>query len=211
MNIPLLILLIFGFTLLSGCASQNTSAFNQSAQINKMLDEHSQRYKSCNEKTSSSAESEYVSTKILIKSDTAPNRYELLSSKDKVTEKSKSMLLRFLETKQQCRDLALRELKIIHNPFAQLVGSLFMKADSEYGKYLAGDITVGTLNQNINNIENNFEREWVLEARRLTDIFSSQHQAEISNRHNQLMSLQSLTPKTTSCQAIGSIINCTSF
>lgn len=210
-------LLIISLTaILSACANNQTVANQQAILLNTKLDENKKIFEACYKKIENTTEAIYVRKNILIGSDDAQNKYELLSSNAKLNQEGKELLLKRLAQTYECKKVGLINLSSIYTPYANAMSASFQRADVIYAKLINGTMTIGEANQALLASQTQYAKEWD-DARTLRNRQIAQdHYAELQDRNAKTMILQNMlnsmsVPSTnaiTTCNTLGGSISC---
>jgi len=207
---------------LVGCATQ------QSAGI---LKESEAASAACSKTLSETDAGRIVYGEIISFNQSSPNRYELMSSKSKLSSEQKNALRTFLQGISQCRQLSLDGYMKVDMRLANASAMYSNKMDAVYLALLDDKFTIGDANvahakatQEANNDFAAIQADDVARRQRnaaiMMPLLMQQNAINAQNQQNfynqQMLNIRRNTPTyrppvNTRCQAFGNQINCTSY
>jgi hypothetical protein len=184
--------------LLSACANLNNSqhqtqtqtqtqtrAQQQSSQIYNKINASNVEARACNDKARETPAGLIVSQSILVYSDTQPNKFDLLSSKAKLTQPQQKALKELLSITSKCR-----QIRIVGHAGTPLQ-SILIKSDADrdlvYTKLLTGKLSVGDANAELRRIHLQTRDALTAAGSDLNRKLQDQSRAEVSNQKRQQM------------------------
>lgn len=201
---------------LVGCATQ------QSASI---LKESEAASATCNKTLSETDAGRIVYGEIIAFNPSSPNKYELMSSKSRLTFEQKNALKTFLQGVSQCRQLAMEGYAKVDLRLANINAMYSNKMDAVYLALLDDKFTIGDANVAYAKATQEAKNDLAIvqaddEARRqraaaiLLPYMLQQNAINAQNQQNlynqQIRNIRSSTPINTTCQAVGNQIQCIS-
>lgn len=213
LNIALLTIISIAF---AGCANNQTIANQRAESLNAKLDENKANIQACFKKIEDTSEAIYVRKNIVLASNDAENKFELLSSTAKLNEEGKKVLLKRLAQVYDCNKAGLVSLSSIYTPYANAMSASMQRNDVIYAKLLNGTMNIGEANQALLASRTQYAKEWD-DARTIRNNQIAQaHNAELQDRNAKTMILQNMlnsmtTPSSssiTTCNPVGGSISC---
>lgn len=104
----------------------------------------------CNRRNRETASGKMVESNILIFSETQPNKFDLMSSRARLSDGQKKALKQFLAETMSCRNIMLEGYK--GTVYQDVLQKDYGSKDIVYGKLLAGQMTIGDANTAIKQI-----------------------------------------------------------
>lgn len=210
------LLLVLIAIIMSGCA---THAQRQESMMIEQFEKASTNHELCFKEIKKNTSVKFVYENILIEEDNSKNKYDLLSSKQKINDEMKPHFMMFLNMSNECRKAFLADISNIHQTLATAYGSQIRNIDILFGGLISGEIAIGEFNQQIQSSKSSFAREWNLSVKNIVLELSDRHYKEMVLRQSAIRALtapssHSYTPRstTTNCNLVGqSLVTCNSY
>ena len=179
-----------------------------------------------------------VNDEIIYKRNDSPNKFDLMTNKNKLNEEQVELLKRFIRLSSKCREISLAGLS--GTPFVAVQTRIFSTFDAMYLRLLKGEITIGEANEKRADAIAQANIEWERANGEINARLNQMHNNEVNDRNqraaamlpylmqqqqNQQMQqqlwyqqqMQAITnnrpvvvaPTTTNCTKIGDQVNCT--
>jgi len=230
-----LILMFILTAFLSGCETMGnkTGAQLESDRITNLISTSNNDSKLCNSANSQTNAYKVFYSEILFEKDDSPNKYDLLTSKNKLTTNQKEILKEFLVFNAKCRQAAMQPLNGLPHQIVQI--QYYNLMDDVFLKLLKDEITIGQANEakikiNIESLTNwrkvnedlgarlqNSHNQEVNNAQRRAEIFMPylmqqqliQQQQQQNFYQQQMQQINNNRPINTRCNTYGNTIDCT--
>lgn len=137
---------LIAITALTGCATNQTPTQRLEAGHRKTFDDTLSVTKECNEKLLKTDAGVIVGNQIVVLSPTLINKYDLMTSKAKLTSTQISALKTFLSEVSQCRQIHISGFSSIDAELANALILYYSKLDAIYLALLNDKFTIGDAN-----------------------------------------------------------------
>jgi len=219
-NYFILFVIIF---LLLGCA---TRAQQQYELMERAANDAKAKAQVCYDKSNLNKSVKYVHENIVIDEDSSLNKYQLLSSTQKINEEMTAHLISYLDETNKCRNVAIEGWSKVHPSFVTVYANAFRNYDILYGRLLSGEINIGEFNRLLQEARSVGQKEWDIAGNNLNSALENEHNNELANRQRAAAALQTFSiqqqqnqilynslnrARTTNCNMIGKYVNCTSY
>jgi len=175
---------------------------------------------------------------IIYKRNDSPNKFDLMTNKNRLNEEQVEVLKRFVRISVKCREVSIAALS--GTPYAAVQTKIFSAFDAMYLKLMKGEITIGEANERRAEAIMQAQAEWERASGDLGARLNQMHNNEVNDRNqratamlpyimqqqqNQQMQqqlwyqqqMQAITnnrpvlvaPTTTNCTRLGDQVNCT--
>ena len=226
---------------LAGCETNRpipTQAQAENDRVSQRVASTRAAEKSCADELEKDPEHKRVSDEIIYKRNDSPNKFDLMTNKNKLSEEQVELLKRFVRLSSKCREVSIAGLS--GTPYAAVQTKIFSTFDAIYLRLLKGEITIGEANEKRADAIAQANIEWERATGEINTRLSQMHNNEVNDRNqraaamlpylmqqqqNQQMQqqlwyqqqMQAITnnrpvvvaPTTTSCTRIGDQVNCT--
>lgn len=162
-----------------------TQAQSQASQISSQIQSGNAASANCNKANLASPAGQIVTKSILVMSEDQPNKFDLLSSKAKLTEAQKTAFKKFLSDSAECRKKRLDGLAGTSSQSIQM--KVNSDKDMVYTKLLTGQMTVGDANMALKQINMQASDAFKAADAARNKTLQNQSNAEIANRNKQQM------------------------
>jgi hypothetical protein len=166
-------------------APAQTQAQIQAAQIRSNLQNANSASTACAKAARESSAGQIVAKNILVMDEAQPNKFDLLSSKARLTEAQKTAFKQFLTASAECRKKRLDGLAGTSSQSIQI--KVNSDKDLVYTKLLTGQMTVGDANMALKQINMQASDAFRAADASRNQALQSQSNAEIANRNRQQM------------------------
>ena len=210
-------------TLIS-CAHQPqpTQAMQINSQLHSILQRMNDETNSCARKNNDNASSKVVNEQIMFASLTSPNKIELLTNNNKISDEQKVAMLEYLKKNSQCREIRLKALgsNTYLSPLLIAQQKYNSQLDDVYVKLINKEITISEANKLKDTYAQNLSIELEYGWKQTQSSLDAMHNNENSNRiaeqqrqsqilQNYMIMQNANRPITTNCTAYGNQTNCT--
>lgn len=184
----------FTCTLISACAPIQQQSYQAPAQTQAQIQSNQIRANvqagnsasiSCAKAARESAAGQIVEKNILVFDESQPNKFDLLSSKLRLTESQKTAFKKFLSDSAECRKKRLEGLAGTSSQSIQV--KVNSDKDMIYTKLLTGQMTVGDANVALKQINMQASDAFKAADAARNQALQNQSNAEIANRNRQQM------------------------
>jgi len=192
---------------LAGCAS--TQAQKQLNYIRANVDETGKKADICRAEVDLTETAQKMRQKIGVHSLDQDNRFDLLRSKDKLSEELKPVVVSFLKLSTKCNNI-IKEGHSKSHPLFLIVALEHLKAlDENYIKLLENEITIGEFNKKAELNFSQTEKKWVEAGMKIDSNLAESHNREIEQEikayDNRKRSVY------TYCNKLGNAVVCNSY
>lgn len=207
----LILFTIASVLLVTGCTGPTNAQLGQKALSERIALAVTETNK-CMDKITSSAAGKVVSSQVLFASPTSKNKFELMTTKSKLSLDQAEALKEYIFTGMECRDTLMPTIS--GTPLYIVMAQYFDTVDGIYLQLLQSEISIG--DANIARDRAFKQREISLQntSAEMKKVADSQSQQESDTRQQSALRLmnylQSHRAVNTNCAAIGNSINCVS-
>ena len=212
----------------TACATNAQMQFNQ---YNKLINEAKSNLDNCMQNASNASHSQKIFQKVMVWDSNPPNKLELLSSSEKLSNDLKNDFISTVNDLNLCRGNFAKELSIFNSEFSQIVTNSQNKIDEINVELLQKKITIGEFNRKYSIIKEHTNMEGDRAYKNLTSELENRHYQEVNNRQRSSQqaydnylrqeilrqqqeainqqSLRNSQPINTNCYRSGNYVNCT--
>ena len=166
-------------------APAQTQAQSQASQIQSRIQAGNRGSLECSKANAATPAGEIVIKNILVLSESQPNKFDLLSSRARLTEPQKKAFKEYLSKNADCRAKKLAGFS--GTPYQSIQSKADADKDLVYTKLLTGQLTVGDANTTLKQINMQLADAFKASAADLNRSLQNQSNAEIANRNRQQM------------------------
>ncbi len=181
MNTKTLVLPLFVATLL-GCAStvELTKADIERREVNKQVVDANQAQQMCLNALEANADYKLVTSQIIVDSELAENRFELINKKNKISSVQKKSLQIYLAEVTKCTQIHLAALS--GSPYLNAYESYYAALDRVHANLLGSQMTIGLANERKLALIEMRQKQYFQITGALADMFNQARSQELKTR-----------------------------
>lgn len=191
---------------ISGCAS--TAAQRQQNYIRSAVEDTTKKADICYAEVESTETGQKLKQKIAVLGRSQDNRFELLRSKEKLSEELKPVVVSFLKLSAKCRNIVKDGYAKSHPLFLIVTLDHFKAIDENYIKLLENEITIGEFNKQIEEITTQTQKNWTEASMKINSNLAESHDREIEQ---EIRAYENRRSVYTYCNKVGDTSICNSY
>lgn len=172
------VLLALSVMAIIGCQTM-TQAQKDAISIRQQINDSIAKSQECAKQVLETPSGVLVSNEVLYQNMNS-NKYDLMSSNEKLSNKQKDALRTYLNDNLRCREINLNTLQGLRHQ--HVIATLFSRYDDIYPRLLSGEITIGQANKEKKKALDEFDRDWIKAETRTSEQLDDAHNNEIGNR-----------------------------
>lgn len=181
MNIKILVLPLLIMTLF-GCAStvELTKADIERREVNQQVIDANQAHQLCLSQLDLNPDYKLATNQIIIDSELAENRFELINKKTKINSTQKKSLLVYLTEVTKCTQIHLKALT--GSPYLNPYESYYSALDRVHANLLGSNMTIGVANERKLDLIELRQKQYAQITGALADMFNQARSQELRTR-----------------------------
>jgi hypothetical protein len=188
-----------------GCAS--TAAQKQGNYIRATLEDTSKKADACTSEIDSTEAGRKLAERVLVRQENQDNRFDLLRSKEKLSEELKPVLISFIKSAMKCRDIVKDGHSKSHPLFFTVTLQYYKAIDENYIKLLENEITIGEFNREAEAILSETQKKWTEASMKIDSNLAESHNREIEQ---EIKAYENRRSVYTYCNKVGNTVMCNS-